>query len=106
MYPEMPWSLMGLLGSVLALFSIWRDLPYLPFALNQLPLKLHHTSPFSVSHPLKVHHLMCHLFMKPSLIIGKFLYCISKMRTESKTEIICEEHCRHSVHSSYYFYVA
>ena len=105
MFPEIPWSLTGLLGSVLALFFTWHDLPYLPFALNQLPLKLCHTSPFSVSHPLKVHQLMCHLLMKPSLITGKFLCCICKTSLESKTETVCEEHCRHSVHSSY-FYVA
>lgn len=89
MFPEIPWSLTGLLGPVLALFSTWHDLPYLPFALNQLLLKLRHTSPFSISQ-----------------ITGKFLYCICETRTESKTEIVYEECCRHSVHNSYYFYVA
>lgn len=90
------------------LHLVWPSLPFfaLPYLLQEasshfpfLSLPSHKGSPFGSL-------LKCHLFMKPSLTIGKFPYWICKMRMKSKREFVRKEHCRHSISSSWHFHTA
>lgn len=75
---------------------VWPCLP--SSALLHLPQEdsAHLISPSSAPHVTKAQLLgVCPLFMKSSLTIGTFLYCICKLGIKSQQQNVHKEHCRH-----------